>query len=264
MTQELKFAIHLAKTASETLLEGFNIFQKNPQDYHISQVTNMDLASEKTIIGLIKKKYPSHKIISEECGIIEGASDYIWIIDPLDGTKYYSAGIKLCNVLISLWKGGTPLVGVVYMPFTGDIYWAEKGGGAFFNKKKILVSHIKNLKESAVFVEAAKSNLLNKKELHLAGKRLGAVLEICYRLRGVSLGPLPLCYIAQGIADAFIDLTGRGGIWDLAPGFVIAKEAGARITGLDGKFHGQDMSCNIVVTNGKIHTEFLKLLNSVR
>lgn len=69
------------------------------------------------------------------------------------------------------------------------------------------------------------------------------------------------CYIAQGIAEAFFDLTGKERIWDLAAGFVIIKEAGGKITGLDGKFHGQDIS-NVVVTNGEIHSEFLKLLNN--
>ncbi|MDD4989735.1 MAG: inositol monophosphatase [Candidatus Pacebacteria bacterium] len=264
MTEELKFAIYLAKKAGDVLVNGFeNCFLKNPQAYRRNEITNMDLESEKMIIGLIKKKYPSHRIISEECGIVEGKSDYVWIIDPLDGTKYYSAGIKACNVLISLWKGNTPLVGVVYLPFTKDIYWAEKGGGAFFNRKKIFVSKVNKFKESVIFVDAARSDKLNKKELHLAAKKLGIILENCYRLRGISFGPLPLCYIAQGIAEAFFDLTGKQKIWDLAPGFVIVKEAGGKITGLDGRFHGQDVS-NAVVTNGKIHNEFLKLLNSAK
>lgn len=262
MTQELKFAIHLAKKAGDLLVEGFNsCFLKNPQIYKRDEITNMDLESEKFIIRLIKKKYPDHKIISEECGKVEGKSDFVWIIDPLDGTKYYSAGIKLCNVLVSLWKANTPLVGVVYMPFTGDIYWAEKGGGAFFNYKKITVSKVSSFKESVVYIDSTRSNQLNKKEVSLAGKRLGLILGNSYRLRGISLGPIPLCYIAQGMAEAFFDLAGKERIWDLAAGFVIAKEAGAKITSLDGKFHGQDIS-NVVITNGKIHTEFLKLLNS--
>lgn len=262
MTEQLKFAIYLAKTAGETLVAGFdNSFIKYSQVNRRNVVTNMDLESEKMIIGLIKKKYPDHKIISEECGKIEGKSDYVWIIDPLDGTKYYSAGIKACNVLISLWKDNTPLVGVVYLPFTKDIYWAEKGKGAFFNRKKIFVSKVKKFKESVVFVDAARSEKLNQEELHLAAKKLGVILENCYRLRGISFGPLPLCYMAQGIAEAFFDLTGKEKIWDLAPGFVIVSEAGGKITGLDGKFHGQNIS-NAVVTNGKVHNEFLKLLNS--
>ncbi len=262
MIEQLKFAVHLAKKAGDMLVDGFDsCFLKNPQLYKRDEVTNMDLESEKMIIGLIKKKYPGHKIISEECGKIEGKSDYVWIIDPLDGTKYYSAGIKLCNVLISLWKGNMPLVGVVYMPFTKDIYWAEKGGGAFFNHKKISVSKVNSFKESVAYVDATKSNQLSKREKDVAAKRLGVILKNSYRLRGISLGPAPLCYIAQGIAEAFFDLTGKERIWDLAAGFVIVKEAGGRITSLDGKFHGQDIS-NVVVTNDKIHNEFLKLLNS--
>ena len=262
MTKELEFAIHLAKNAGEILTAGFDYFSKHPQDYHEKKVTKMDLESEKTIISLIKKKYPNHKVISEECGEIDGTSNYLWTIDPLDGTKYYSAGIKVCNVLISLWKENVPLIGVVYLPFTNDIYWAEKGGGAFFNRKRIFVSKVKKFKDSVVFVDAARSDLLNKKELHMAAKRLGIILENCYRLRGISFGPLPLCYLSQGLAEVFVDLTGKENIWDLAPGFVIAKEAGGKITGLDGKFHGQDVR-NIVATNGKVHNEVLRLLNIV-
>lgn len=261
MGKELKFAIGLAKEAGEILMNGFDkvkIERVKADKMHI--LTNMDLEAEKIIIEKIRQRHPTHKVHSEECGRISGKEDCIWLIDPLCGTKYYAKRIKLFNVSIALWKGDEPILGVVHLPAVGDTYWAEKDKGAFCNNRKIRVSGIDKLKESRVCLTTTGSNKLTQDEYKLAVSRLELLLRNTYRFYAFSFGAA-LCFMAQGGFDAFFDLTGQEDILDMAAGMVIAKEAGAKITGLDGKFHGQDAN-HLVITNGKIHSDFLKLLNS--
>lgn len=260
MNQELKFAIETAKQAGKIIMSGLarvKIEGHKAEKQHI--ITNIDLEAEKVIIERIKQNYPEHQIYSEECGRIKEGSDYIWLIDPLCGTKYFAKGIKLFNVSIALWKGDEPILGVVHLPAVGDTYWAEKGRGAFCNNKRIKVSDIDRLDESRVCLAVTGSNRLTQDEYVLVNKRLELILRNLYRFHAFGFGGA-LCFIAHGGLEAFFDLTGKEDILDMAAGMVIAKEAGAKVTGLDGKFHGQDTS-HLVITNGKIHDDFLKLLN---
>lgn len=264
MKQELKFAIKLARDAGKLVIDRLDkvVIEKSKADKR-DICTKVELEAEKMIINRIKKKYPRHKIYGEEYGKIKGESDYIWIIDPLDGTKYYISGIKIFDISIALYNGDSPIIGVVYLPATGDIYFAEKGKGAFHNQKRIAVSNIGKLKESIIYLDIAGSDRLKPKEQRITLKRLELIFKNIYRFRAFGLGAVACCYLSQGGFEGYFDLTGKEKIWDIAAGIVIAKEAGAKVTGLDGKYHGQDTS-NIVITNGKIHNKFLKLLNSVK
>lgn len=264
MTKELKFAIKLAKDAGKIVIDGLDkvVVKKSKADKR-DIYTNIDREAERMIINRIKKKYPHHKIYGEEYGKIDAESDYVWIIDPIDGTKYYVAGIKLFDVSIALWKGDTPIVGVVYSPALNDIYFAEKGKGAFHNQKRLRVSNINRLNESIIYLDITGSNKLKTEEQKITMRRLELIFKNVYRFRAFGLGAVACCYVAQGGYDGYFDLTGKEKILDIAAGITIAKEAGAKVTGLDGKYHGQDTS-NIVITNGKIHNKFLKLLKEKR
>ncbi len=264
MTQELKFAIKLAKEAGKIIMNSLDkvIIERSKLDKR-DICTDIDEKVEKMLVSKIKKQYPHHKIYGEEYGKVEGGRDYVCIIDPLDGTKYYFSGIKLFDVSIALWKGNLPIAGVVYLPATDDIYFAEKGKGAFHNQKRIKVSNIDKLKESIIYLDITGSNKLKPEEQKVAMERLKLIFENTYRFRAFGLGAVACCYIAQGGLEAYFDLTGKEKILDIAAGIIIAKEAGAKITALDGKYHGQNTS-HIVITNGKIHNQFLKLLNIKR
>ena len=263
MTKELKFAIKLAENAGKILISGLDkvIVKKTKSDKR-DICTNVDIAAEEMIIKRIKSKYPDHKIYSEEKGKIKGTSSYVWIIDPIDGTKYYINGIKLFSTSIALWKNDEPIIGVIYLPGFNDIYWAEKGKGAFCNQKRIKVSSVNNLKNSMITLDITSINKLNPSKQKIAMRRLEAILKNTYRFRVFGLGSLSLCSIAKGGLEGYFDLSGKEEILDIAAGIVIAKESGAKITGLDNKYRGQGTS-HIVITNGKIHNKFLKLLNNV-
>ncbi|KPJ55419.1 hypothetical protein AMJ47_00975 [Parcubacteria bacterium DG_72] len=261
MREELKFAIDLAKDVGKILMDGIDKveIEKSKTDKR-DICTNMDLRAEKLIIKRIRNKYPHHKIYSEEIGKIDEKSDYVWIIDPIDGTKYYTNGIKLFSTSIALWKKNESIIGVVFFPGLNDIYWAEKGRGAFCNKKRIKVSDNKDLKYSMIVLDLAYSNKLTLKEKKIALKRMGVLFKNVYRIRAFGSGPLSVCSVARGGLEGYFDLSGKQEILDIAAGIIIAKEAGARITGLDGKYHGQDTK-HIVISNSKIHSKLLKILN---
>src|SRR5688500_2808130 len=103
-------------------------------------VTEADHAAEKAIIESIQKSYPDHFILSEETGEIKTTSEYKWIIDPIDGTVNFSNGIPICCVSIGLEKNGSLIMGAVYNPIMNELFFAEKGCGAFLNDKPISVS----------------------------------------------------------------------------------------------------------------------------
>ncbi|MBU2545074.1 inositol monophosphatase [Patescibacteria group bacterium] len=263
MTKELKFATNLAKDAGKILMDEFGKAKilKTKADKR-DVCTNVDLKTEQMIIGKIKENYPDHKIYGEETGKTNGESDYTWIIDPIDGTRYYISGIKFFSVSIALWKDNEPILGVVYFPALDEIYYAEKGKGAFCDKKKLKVSSISNLKDSIIALDIACSNKLELSEKKTTTRRLETIFANTYRIRLFGLGTFVLCSIAKGGFEGYFDLTGKEKVLDLVAGIIIAKEAGAKITGLDGKYLGKNTS-HVVITNGKIHNKFLELINSI-
>ena len=115
-----------------------------------SIVTNADLESEKTIIGIIQKACPTHNILSEECGFIHKGSDITWVIDPLDGTSNYAAHIPWFGVLIAVLKDNEPVLAGACLPVQQDLYYAEKGAGCFKNGERINATENTNLREMLV------------------------------------------------------------------------------------------------------------------
>ena len=133
-------ALKAATDAGEKLRSLFNTDLKHHKKGKNDIVTEADFAAEKIILDLIKKHFPSHNTISEEAGIEKNNSDYTWIIDPLDGTVNYTQGIEEYAVSIALSHNDKIIIGVIYRPESNEIFFAEKGKGAFKNNKKIIVS----------------------------------------------------------------------------------------------------------------------------
>ena len=148
LTDILREAIN---AGAEQLLYFFNgkftIFNKEGVN---NLVTEADHAAEKAIISVIQKNYPDHFILSEETGEISSASDYKWIIDPIDGTVNFANGIPICCVSIGVEKDGKMILGAVYNPIMNEFYFAEKGKGSTLNGKKIQVSSKDNVSTSCL------------------------------------------------------------------------------------------------------------------
>lgn len=218
-------------------------------------LTEVDQKSEQEIITVIKRHCPQHNILAEESGKIDNQNhQFLWVIDPLDGTTNYAHGYPQAAVSIGLMVEGIPTVGVVYNPMTQELWSAGKGLGATLNYNKIQVSTTDNLGDSLLVTGFAYDRRETDDNNYA---------EFCYLThltQGVRRGgsaSLDLCYVACGRLDGYWE---RGlKPWDLLAGVVILEEAGGVISAYDESQFELE-SGRILATNGKIHTTLSKVL----
>jgi myo-inositol-1(or 4)-monophosphatase len=217
-------------------------------------VTEIDRKSEELIIGMIRKEYPDHDFLAEESGSHDQKSEYRWIIDPLDGTLNFTHSVPLFSVSIALEVRGEIVVGVVYEPNLGELFTAEKGKGAFLNKKPIRVSTVDKLIESMVvtgFPYTIQNNPGNAVE-HFVNFLMSA-----QGVRRLGSAAVDLCYVACGRFEAFWEVTLNP--WDMAAGVLLVQEAGGRFT----DFHGAPSTVynkQVLATNGFVHDKVVEIL----
>lgn len=218
-------------------------------------VTEVDHASEKAIIEIIKNSYPDHFILSEEAGEIVMDSDYKWIVDPIDGTVNFANGIPICCVSIAVERKGTIILGAVFNPFFDELFVAEKGKGAFLNNKPLQVSEKAEL-DSACLVTGFPYQLLDEPNGPLV------IFEKLIRkgipLRRLGSAAIDLCWVAAGRFDGFYEHKLEA--WDSAAGFLIVEEAGGKITDFSGNYYSPYQP-SLLATNGKIHEELRAFIN---
>ena len=230
----LNVAIKAARAAGAIInraaldVESVRISQKQVNDF----VTEVDHASEQAIIDTLLTAYPGHGILGEETGRQHGAkdSDYVWIIDPLDGTTNFIHGFPVYCVSIALSVKGRIEQAVIYDPTRNDLFTATRGRGAFLNERRIRVSKRTQLKEcllSTGFPFRPGDNFKNYMAL------MGDVMQRTAGLRRPGAAALDLAYVAAVFTDGFFE-TGLS-VWDVAAGSLLVTEAG----GLVGNFTGE-------------------------
>lgn len=247
------FCEEVALGAGKILLDYQNKFkvvnQKDIQDI----ATSADIVSEEFIIKSILNKYPTHGILSEEKGSINSESEYKWIIDPLDGTKEYVRGIPQWNCSIALQYQNETIVACVYRPYENVMYSAGKDLGSFKNNEKILVSNIKNLKNSFVYCYIP-SYKRNQDKYDEAFNNLNKIGKKAYRLRGLADENTALCWLASGGCEAYLNLSNPPKDHDILPGLLIAKEAGA--------FNSINNIPLVVANNEDVYNELLDIIKN--
>lgn len=251
------------KVAKEAALEaGKVILSFYGQDHKLMVKTDnsdfatpADLEAEKIIVRILSKNFPTHNIISEEKIRIDNKSNYTWAIDPIDGTISFASHMPFFAVSIGLLEKNQPIVGVIYHVAQKDLYWAQKGKGAYLNGKRISVSKQKELGGSVVGLGigsiARRKDRLNDYFLPLLDK-----VRYVYMLGG---GAVSMAFVARGWLDAF---SSKAWIWDQAAGGVIIEESGGRITDRFG--NPPDWSAErieLICSNRLIHDQVLKVLS---
>lgn len=250
-----KSAIESGKIIKEYFETKFSIGSK---DIISNLVTEVDKKSEAKIIEIIKSEFPDHKILSEEIGALDADSDIKWIIDPIDGTINYAHSIPLCCVSIGVEVKGEILYGVVYNPLSGELFFSEKGKGAFLNDKIISVSKEDNLKKSLLVTGFPYDTSRNP---HQPVKVFAEFVNSDIPVRRLGSAALDLCWTACGRFDGFWEYNLNP--WDVAAGFLIMKEAGGTVTDFDGE-NFSVYKKEILATNGMIHTPMLDVIKSVK
>jgi myo-inositol-1(or 4)-monophosphatase len=254
----LNIAIKAARAAGAIInrasldVERLTVTAKSHNDF----VTEVDQAAEDAIIATIREAYPGHGILAEESGRSQGAknSEYVWIIDPLDGTTNFIHGLPVYAVSIALAFRGQLQQAVVYDPTRNDLFYASKGKGAFLNDRRLRVSRRTRMLESLIgtgFPFRKGDNF----QRYL--KMFEDVMVQCAGVRRPGAASLDLCYVAAGYYDGFFE-TGLSP-WDVAAGALIITEAG----GLVGNFTGEPdflYQREIVAGNPRIYGQLVKTL----
>jgi myo-inositol-1(or 4)-monophosphatase len=216
-------------------------------------VTEADYKSENIITTVIKNEFPEHGILSEETVHKQTESEYMWVIDPLDGTGNFANGNPNYSVSIALIEDESLAMGVVYAPETDELFSAVQGGDALRNDVPITTTSRDRLDESML----------------LSGYDPdGTFLSHCYHetrgVRRLGSAALNLCYLASGSADAVWEYDTYP--WDIAAGVVIARAAGAKITDTNGSRYVLDMDLDtrkeLIGSNGSLHTALLDHLDT--
>jgi myo-inositol-1(or 4)-monophosphatase len=219
-------------------------------------VTEADKASETAIITEIRKHFPDHFILSEETGEQPTASEYKWIIDPIDGTINFANGIPICCVSIGVEKQGKMILGAVYNPFMNEYFYAEAGAGATLNDKKINVSNKADLKTSCLVTG------FPYKYLDMPNGPIQCFERLVRKgvpVRRLGSAAIDLCWVAAGRFDGFYEHNLKA--WDSAAGFLIVEEAGGTVTDFSNNYYSPYQP-QIVATNGQIHAQLVQLVNN--
>ena len=207
-------------------LAELQVAKKAPADF----VSAADLKAEQTIFEMLTKARPGYGFLGEERGMIEGTDKtHTWIVDPLDGTTNFLHAIPHFAINIALQREGAVVAAVTFNPVTNDLFWAEKGKGAFVNDKRLRVAARTRMEEAVL---ATGIPFLGKpghgqflKELHQIGQKVAGV-------RRFGSAALDLAWVAQGRFDGFWE---RGLMpWDMAAGLLLITEAGGTATSADG------------------------------
>lgn len=257
----LPTAIEAATAAGKFLKQNLgkvhSIQRKHGQEKNL--VTEIDRRSEEMIIEIIKRHYPSHNILAEESGDTnKRASDYRWIIDPLDGTTNYTHGFPVFSVSIGVEHKGEIVAGVIYDPNLDEIFTAEKGKGAYLNGKRIKVSRSDSLSQSLLVTGFPYNVTENPNN---AIEHFVNFLMAAQAVRRMGSAALDLAYVAAGRFDGFWEVALNP--WDMAAGALLVVEAGGRITNFEGgQFSIYEKE--VLASNRLVHEEMQRVLSKVQ
>ncbi len=232
--------------ASYGKLKHSQISQKSRNDF----VTTLDKKSEELIIRTLKKYFPGHSIQAEESGLSRG-EDARWIIDPLDGTANYIHRVPAFSVSIGFMEKGHMVAGVIYDPLHRELFQAQKGRGAFLNKKRIRVSPVPRLSD-ALMATGIPFRARGRFDQYLASFEKISLASAGMRRLGSAA--LDLAYVACGRFEGFWELNLSP--WDIAAGALLIEEAGGRISDLWGT-DAYLSNGDVLASNGRVHGELM-------
>lgn len=235
------------KSAGELIHRRFSeTFLVSHKDKVNDLVTEVDQASELLITEIIRRDFKDHGVIGEEYGTHDIKARYKWIIDPIDGTVNYAHGIPLCCISIGLMDGNEVIMGAVYNPMMNELFFAEKGKGAYLNDKKISVSTKSDFDRAFLVTGFPYHFPEGKNPLNAFHRIVTKGLPV----RRLGSAALDLCWVACGRFDGFWEFNLNP--WDIAAGYLIVEEAGGRVTDFkDRKYTVWDKET--LATNGLIH-----------
>jgi myo-inositol-1(or 4)-monophosphatase len=251
----LNIAVRAARRAGELIVRSMNrvhqldVRAKGRNDY----VTEVDMAVERDIVETIRKSYPDHAILAEETGA-SGDNEFVWIIDPLDGTTNFLHGFPQYAVSIGVQRRGRMEHAVVYDPTRQELFTSSRGEGTQLDGRRVRVTKQLTLEGALIG-----SGFPYRSNLHWIDNYLGMLKSVMQETAGVrrpGSAALDLAYVAAGRTDAFFEL----GLspWDTAAGTLLITEAGGLVGTLTGGEY--KLGGHIVAGTPKVYTALIELL----
>ena len=245
--------IDIVKQAEKFAKNDFTTTEKGS---HINFVTSSDIAVQKFLEKELLSLIPGSAFFGEESLGSVKTAEYLWIVDPIDGTVNFSRGIGDWGISVGLIHNEKPILGVINLPIKNEIYYAYENGGAFLNSKSIKTSE-RDFSNS-IFCTAL--SLYNKDYAEKCLQVMREVYNNCVDIRRFGSCVVDMVYLAKGVCELFFEF--RVFPWDCAAGIIILKEAGGIVTGLDGDEIKLDRATPIIAANNKENHK--KLLETVR
>ena len=218
-------------------------------------VTRADIEISNYLHRRLAEEFPEVGFLSEEETMAVDVTGDYWILDPIDGTTNFMHGLALSAVSLGYCSGGEVTAGVIYIPYAKELYWAEKGKGAFCNGEPIACSKHTKLSDCLGLYEF---NAYFKNEKDAALAYAEKIYLACQDIRTLGSAAVELAYVACGKADVFFGRYLKP--WDYAAGLAIIREAGGSLSEPDGTLHIAQRNRNIIATNGAVHEAFAALI----
>jgi myo-inositol-1(or 4)-monophosphatase len=219
-------------------------------------VTEADHASEKFVVERLRSQFPAHNIVAEEGGGHSSSSEYVWYVDPLDGTTNFAHGFPIYNITIGLEKAGEMIAGVVYDPTRDEMFTAERGGGAYLNNRRIHVSKAGSIDDALVATGFPSRKRHENVNVHFYYQ----LAMISHGVRRGGSAAIDLAYVACGRLDAFWEFGLKP--WDMAAGMLLVEEAGGKVSDMKGG-EASVRSPHLLTDNGVIHDPMLALFADI-
>ncbi len=251
------------KTGGEALMDQLGKSTEVTVKESISSVvTKADLASEKVILEILQGTGDNYNLITEETGYMEGGTEYTWVVDPLDGTSNFAAGLPWFGIIIALFHKEFPVLGGMYLPVNGDIYISEKGAGSWKNGEAIQVTKSDKLAEHLVAYSFDFSASPGKTE-----SEMEILKKLSRRVRNIrsTNSLVDFCYTADGRLGGTLNQSTK--IWDIAVPWLMIREGGGKVSDIQGREIRFDLSAKgfgqnytILASGAELHKPLLKII----
>ena len=224
-------------------------------------ITVADLESQRAVLGAIRRAFPGDDYKAEEDEVKLTGAEYLWLVDPLDGTTNFAHGYPASCVSIGVLKHGRPFLGGVYDPSRDELFLAEKGKGTKLNGRAIHVSSPRRVADS-LLVTGFAYDRAKRPDFYL--KRFKAFLTRSHDIRRSGSAALDMAWIAAGRVDGFWEYNLNP--WDVAAGWLLVQEAGGTVTDFSGRAWKDPatIGSQTLATNGRVHAEMLRILRRTR
>ena len=244
------------KMSGDILLSRFyqekTIKTKGPKDI----VTDVDIEIEKLIFEQLTNHYPEMSMIGEESFTGEMPSGFVWVVDPIDGTRNFAAGIPIFSIVVALSYEGEVVAGANFDPKKNELFMAERGKGAFLNGKQINISEKTEIEKSIIGMDLSYDDNGGKFGFEIIQKLWPDIQTV----RIIGSSALGISYVAGGRTDLYFNYNLKP--WDIAAGILLVEEAGGVATDRKGR-KASLFSEGIIVSNRTLNNSFLKITDKM-